>query len=186
MKRADICLILEGTYPFVSGGVSSWVHHLTSRLTDHTFSILHISPKRGFFDEHVYTMPDNIVGVREVYLHDYVLSSKGRPADLRDKVLRFRNLAEDMREGRSGSFAAFLKALQSDGNEGFSSFDLLQTHESWRVLVDTYRAEADDESFLNFFWTWRYAYLPLFNLLSTKIPRARVYHTISTGYAGML
>ncbi len=187
MKRADVCLILEGTYPFVSGGVSSWVHHLTSRLPDHTFSILHISPKRGFYENgHVYDMPDNIVGVREVYLHDYVLSGRGRPTDLRDKVLRFRNLAEDMRSGHSGSFAAFLRALQSEGNEGFSSFDLLQTYESWKVLVDTYHKEAGDESFLNFFWTWRYAYLPLFNLLSTKIPKAKVYHTISTGYAGML
>ena len=101
MRRADVCLILEGTYPFVSGGVSSWVHHLTSKLPDHTFSILHISPKRGFYENgHVYKMPDNIVGVREVYLHDYVLSGKGRPSDLRDKVLRFRNLAEDMRSGR--------------------------------------------------------------------------------------
>ena len=25
---ADVCLILEGTYPFVLGGVSSWVHDL--------------------------------------------------------------------------------------------------------------------------------------------------------------
>lgn len=185
--KADICLVLEGTYPFVSGGVSSWVHHLTSQLPHITFTILHISPKRGFYPKGpVYTMPPNIAGVDEVFLHDYVISSKGRPSDLRGKVLKFRGLVEDMREGRSGSFGAFLKALQEDGNEGFSSFDLLQTYESWEVLVENYRKEAGDESFLNFFWTWRYAYLPLFNLLSAKIPKARTYHTISTGYAGML
>ncbi|MDH3592289.1 MAG: GT4 family glycosyltransferase PelF [Planctomycetota bacterium] len=187
MRRADVCLVLEGTYPFVSGGVSSWVHHLTSQLPHLTFYVLHISPKRGFYPKGaVYEMPKNILGVQEVFLHDYVVSAKGRPTDLREKVLRFRGLVHDMQQGRSGSFAAFLEALQQDGNEGFSSFDLLQTHESWQVLVESYRAEASDESFLNFFWTWRYAYLPLFNLLSTKIPRARVYHTISTGYAGML
>ncbi len=183
----DVCLILEGTYPFVSGGVSSWVHHLTSKLPHISFYILHISPKRGFYTKgHVYDMPDNVKGVREVYLHDYVLSSKGRPTGLAEKVEFFRQLVEDMREGRSGSFAAFLRALQSEGNEGFSAFDLLQTFESWEVLVDNYRREAGNESFLNFFWTWRYAYLPLFNLLSARIPRARVYHTISTGYAGLL
>jgi len=187
MKKADVCLILEGTYPFVSGGVSSWVHHLTSELDDLTFSVLHISPKRGFYPKGpVYEMPSNIVGVQEVFLHDYVLSAKGRPADLREKVDRFRALVEDMREGRSGSFAAFLHALQQEGDEGFSAFDLLQTYDSWDVLVKSYREEAGDESFLNFFWTWRYAYLPLFNLLSAKIPPAGLYHTISTGYAGML
>ncbi len=167
MKKADVCLILEGTYPFVSGGVSSWVHHLTSQLDDLTFSVLHISPKRGFYPKGpVYEMPPNIVGVQEVFLHDYVLNAKGRPADLREKVERFRALVGDMREGKSGSFAAFLHALQQEGGEGFSAFDLLQTFDSWDVLVKSYREEAEDESFQNFFWTWRYAYLPLFNLLS--------------------
>jgi len=185
--KSDICLVLEGTYPFVSGGVSSWVHHLTSQLPHLTFSILHISPKRGFYTKgHVYEMPKNIVGVKEVYLHDYSLLAKGRPNDLRDKVERFRSLVHDMREGKSGSFGAFLDALQEEGEHGFSAYDLLQTWESWDVLVETYNRDAVDESFLNFFWTWRYCYLPLFNLLSADIPRAGVYHTISTGYAGLL
>ena len=184
---ADICLILEGTYPFVSGGVSSWVHHLATNLPDLTFTILHISPKRGYYTKGpVYEMPSNILALREVPLHEYVISAKGRPTDVRSKVQRFRALVHDMQEQRSGSFAAFLHSLQAEGNEGFSSFDLLQTQESWDVLVESYRAEACEESFLNFFWTWRYAYLPLFNLLSAKIPKARVYHTISTGYAGLL
>jgi len=187
MKKADICLVLEGTYPFVSGGVSSWVHILTSQLPHLTFSVLHISPKRGFYTKGpVYRMPPNILGVREVYLHDYVLSSRGRPMDLRQKVEHFRALVRDMVDGRAGSFARFLKALQQEGDEGLSSWDLLQTPESWDVLVENYRREAEQESFLNFFWTWRYAYLPLFNLLSAKIPPAHVYHTISTGYAGLL
>ncbi|MHC4955126.1 MAG: GT4 family glycosyltransferase PelF [Planctomycetota bacterium] len=187
MKTADVCLVLEGTYPFVSGGVSSWVHRLTSDLPDHTFRILHISPKRGFYTKGpVYEMPKNILGVQEVHLHDYVLSARGRPTDLRGKVERFRGLVNDMHENKSGAFANFLDALQAERGEGFSSFDLLQTHESWNVLVEAYRREAGDESFLNFFWTWRYAYLPLFNLLSAPIPKARVYHTISTGYAGLL
>ncbi|MFO0985029.1 MAG: GT4 family glycosyltransferase PelF, partial [Planctomycetota bacterium] len=58
--------------------------------------------------------------------------------------------------------------------------------QGWEVLVEAYRHEAADESFLNFFWTWRYAYLPLFNLLSCKVPEAKLYHTICTGYAGLL
>ena len=106
-------------------------------------------------------MPKNILGVQEVYLHDYVLSARGRPSDLRGKVERFRALVHDMHDAKSGAFSAFLDALQAERGEGFSSFDLLQTHESWDVLVESYRREAAKESFLNFFWTWRYAYLPL-------------------------
>lgn len=185
--KADICLVLEGTYPFVSGGVSSWVHHLMSQLPQYKFTILHISPKRGFYTKGpVYKMPPNVVGLKEIYLHDYSLMPARRPEDLRGKVDRFRALVEDMREGKSGAFPAFLHALQREGKDVVSAFDLLQTPESWDVLVETYRAEAREESFLNFFWTWRYAYLPLFNLLGAAIPKVGLFHTISTGYAGLL
>ena len=27
----DVCLLVEGTYPFVAGGVSSWVHDIIMR-----------------------------------------------------------------------------------------------------------------------------------------------------------
>jgi len=39
---AHICLILEGTYPFITGGVSNRVHMLVSGIPEHDFSIAHI------------------------------------------------------------------------------------------------------------------------------------------------
>ena len=41
-------------------------------------------------------------------------------------------------------------------------------------------------SFLDFFWAWRALLGGLFATLEFELPRARVYHTISTGYAGVL
>ncbi|CUT02580.1 GT4 family glycosyltransferase PelF [Candidatus Chrysopegis kryptomonas] len=38
----DVCLILEGTYPYVIGGVSKWVHELVKNLNHLKFSILHL------------------------------------------------------------------------------------------------------------------------------------------------
>jgi glycosyltransferase involved in cell wall biosynthesis len=40
-------------------------------------------------------------------------------------------------------------------------------------------------SFLHFYWAWRALFGGLFATLKAPLPRARVYHTISTGYAGM-
>ena len=37
--KTDICLLLEGTYPYVMGGVAQWVHHLTGALQEYTFSL---------------------------------------------------------------------------------------------------------------------------------------------------
>ena len=36
---ADIGLLLEGTYPYIRGGVSSWVHQIISGLPDIRFAI---------------------------------------------------------------------------------------------------------------------------------------------------
>jgi glycosyltransferase involved in cell wall biosynthesis len=40
-------------------------------------------------------------------------------------------------------------------------------------------------SFLHFYWAWRALFGGLFATLKAPLPKAMVYHTISTGYAGM-
>ena len=41
---ADVCLILEGAYPFIVGGVSHWTHALIRQLPDLKFHLLTIQP----------------------------------------------------------------------------------------------------------------------------------------------
>jgi hypothetical protein len=43
----DICLILEGTYPYITGGVSTWVHALISGLPEFDFSLVHLMVRDG-------------------------------------------------------------------------------------------------------------------------------------------
>jgi len=38
--HADVCLLLEGTYPYVRGGVSTWVKQLIERMPTLRFSII--------------------------------------------------------------------------------------------------------------------------------------------------
>ncbi|WP_261887424.1 DUF3492 domain-containing protein [Vibrio aerogenes] len=38
--KADVILVLEGTYPYVRGGVSSWVHQLIHGLPSVTFELV--------------------------------------------------------------------------------------------------------------------------------------------------
>lgn len=184
---ADICLVLEGTYPFVRGGVSSWVHHLVDALSHLSFAILHVTPRRGYYERGpLYEVPDNVVSIDEVYLHDYSLPPLSRSRAVRRKVQRFRSFVEDMLAGESDSFPQFLEALDTETAARVDAASLLQSPAGWDVLVDAYEADAREESFLNFFWTWRYAFMPLFNVLRARVPEASLYHTISTGYAGLI
>src|SRR5512140_699970 len=65
--RADVCLLLEGTYPYVAGGVSSWVHVIISNLPDLSFTLLHIGAQRGTYGPPRYTLPANVAGLSELY-----------------------------------------------------------------------------------------------------------------------
>ena len=41
----DVCLILEGTYPYIVGGVSTWVHALIGGLPQFDFSLVHLTAR---------------------------------------------------------------------------------------------------------------------------------------------
>ena len=58
-KHYDVCLILEGTYPYVTGGVSSWVHNLIKSLPNIRFCALGIFPTPADTAKPKYEIPDN-------------------------------------------------------------------------------------------------------------------------------
>ena len=76
---ADVCLLLEGTYPFVPGGVSSWVHQIVSSMPDVRFAVVHVSPTPGHYRERVFEVPDNVIDVSETFLTRPRPRRLGRP-----------------------------------------------------------------------------------------------------------
>ena len=74
-----ICVILEGCYPYVTGGVSTWMHQYIKAMPEHEFVLLTIgasSEDRGTFK---YELPENIVEVKEIFLQDALkLTSDGK------------------------------------------------------------------------------------------------------------
>jgi glycosyltransferase involved in cell wall biosynthesis len=63
---------------------------------------------------------------------------------------------------------------------------MLDSPAAWDMLLRMYNAGLDDNSFLDYFWSWRSLLAGMYSVLQAKIPPARVYHAISTGYAGLL
>lgn len=186
--RADIVLVLEGTYPFVMGGVSSWVHRIVGQMPDFRFGIVHIAPRVHFYgDKPAYKLPGNVVFLDEVGLvpepREPRPHRRRRHGALLEAIwsalLRLRGGDESVLK-ELPAHAARLRAV------GLGPDDVLASEACWRAVVGCYQAEASDQSFLNFFWTWRFAYQPIVELLFYRVPRAGMYHTVSTGYAGML
>lgn len=62
----DVCLILEGSYPYVTGGVSAWVHDLVTGMPDVEFSVAHVRDEDASAARLAYTLPENVVSLVEV------------------------------------------------------------------------------------------------------------------------
>src|SRR5262245_15546030 len=80
MHKAQICLLPEGTYPFVRGGVSAWLHQLIEGLPELRFSLVFIGGRRADYGKAHYRLPDNVVHLEAHYLEDSLRGVSGQRA----------------------------------------------------------------------------------------------------------
>ena len=185
--KTDICLILEGTYPYVTGGVSSWVHRLVSSLHEFTFSLAVILPRKGEFRERKYTLPENIKNITDIYLHETDLPdthAKKLPKHAWNDVDNFHRCP--VHHEKLDKFESIYKNFFNSETRSFSPKEIPDSKQAWEILHRLYQEKASDESFMDYFWTFRFMHYPMFKILSAEFPEASVYHTVSTGYAGLL
>jgi glycosyltransferase involved in cell wall biosynthesis len=188
LPTADVCLILEGTYPYVRGGVSSWVHELITGLPEVSFALLAISATRRGTTERRYELPRNVCSFAEVYIHELVADA-GRRCPARHKEAAWRVVKQfhgHRGPGRHHSGLALIEATSHPKRQSLSVRDAFFSRESWDYVLERYQERAPESSFIDYFWTWRAIHAPLFQTLIAEVPPARVYHATSTGYAGLL
>ena len=179
-----ICIVAEGCYPYVVGGVSSWIHSMIKTFSKHEFVVLAIVSNRSQRGKFVYDMPENVSEVHEVYLEDsdYIGEKlkKNRKIHLNDReynALRSLLLNRDVEwEPLFNMFA----------NRKFSFNDMLMGKDFMRAVRECYQIRYPEVVFSDFLWTMRSIYLPLFLVLDTNLPQADLYHCVATGYAGVL
>ena len=180
----DVCLLLEGTYPYTPGGVSSWVHDLVGGLAPLTFHVVSLLPGTTVPARN-YTLPANIAGLS----HVFVRSLPAGPRRIRHADRLFAALAKPMariqEDGGLRDIAAVSLALEPHRRR-IGSRVLLNSRSAWDLLHSMYRAAYASNSFLDYFWAWRCLQEGLFSVMLAPLPPARVYHTVSTGFAGLL
>lgn len=179
-----ICIVAEGCYPYVVGGVSSWVNSMIKTFPDYQYTVLSIVANRSFRGKFVYDLPENVVEVHELYLEDYdfrgTKSNKMRRIKMTDTEFEaIKSLLINQKVDWDTLFHFF-------GENDFSLNDLLMGPQFLQAVKDCYRIRYPEVVFSDFLWTMRSMYLPLFLTLKMKLPKADLYHCVATGYAGVL
>jgi glycosyltransferase involved in cell wall biosynthesis len=184
---ADICLIVEGAYPYVMGGVSSWIQSLVTNLPSVTFAIMYIGSIPDPQRKAVYKMPGNVIEFREVFISDINRVRKPKSTKYAASAWHdFYALHEAIAMGKPYDAHRLLPILRQPDFAGLTVSELFHARESWELLVKLYEGYAIEQSFVDFLWTFRFTYLTIFSIFEATLPQAHVYHAVSTGFSGLL
>lgn len=183
---ADVCLILEGTYPFTKGGVSTWTHDLISMQPHLSFYVVALvapdaDPKLA------YELPTNIVGLNIIRLQHLPKPKDKLLCDTHRQLIDQLKLTLPSLVGSvdQEKFDSLLR-LFSINRHSLGETELLNNFDIWNLIQSMYQNDQPLSPFLDYYWSWRGVFGGLFSILLAELPSARLYHAISTGYAGLL
>lgn len=177
-----ICLILEGCYPYINGGVSTWMHQYINEMPEHEFVLWVIGAKAEDKDKFVYQLPPNVVAVQQVFLDD---------------ALRVKDSGAFEHRFTKAEKQALKKLVLSDKPDWDLLFELyqvkkinpmayLKSRSFLETLIESCQSELPYIAFADAFHSVRSRLLPVLYLMGTEIPEADCYHAICTGYGGLL
>ena len=177
-----ICLMLEGSYPHVTGGVSTWAHMLIKNMPEHQFTVFSIGAEEKYRGAFKYELPPNVTSVKEMFL-DEMLKVKGNYGMkyrlTSEMVINLKKLIT----GEKVCWDHIFKALHE--NRIKNEMDFFMSINFFDIIRDAYEEGYSGVPFTEFFWTVRSMLVPLFFLLANRMPKADVYHSAATGYAGI-
>ena len=182
-QRADVCLILEGTYPYVSGGVSTWTHHLLLAQAHLSFALVCLVPEGAELVPR-YDVPSNVTRITQIRVGALPKGARWLP-ETNALLNRLEvPLLKLLAGGGLDEIAAIWKEIAPLRSRAGRRV-LLNSREAWDLVLRMYHATHPDSAFLDYFWSWRAILGGIHSVLLGEVPPARLYHTLSTGYAGL-
>lgn len=175
-------MILEGCYPYVRGGVSSWMHGYISAMPQHEFVLWVIGAESKDKGKYKYELPPNVVEIHEVFLDDALnipVMKKTAVDFTPEEVLAHERLIACDNPDWGVIFKKY--SIQKTNVHSF-----LMSEEFLEILLKMCKRDYPFVSFAELFHTVRSMLLPALYLISQDIPEADIYHSTSTGYGGLL
>jgi glycosyltransferase involved in cell wall biosynthesis len=178
-RKPAVCLILEGSYPYITGGVSAWVHQLILYLKDIDFVLYTISPAED--QPRRYELPPNVVDHKDMVLSAPVRTRR-RPAQRSALIDQITGMHQMLLAGNAPELGGIVGQIP----KGYSLYaDAIKSDAGWHLLSSRNQRTNPAYPFSDFFWAWKSAHDMMFAILGDNAPEADLYHPVSTGYAGL-
>lgn len=176
-------MLFEGSYPHVTGGVSTWAQILIKNIDQYQFLLYTISAESRNEGKFKYALPENVISVQEIFL-DKILEGKGRYGKRYHLSRSVRKNLKALIAGRDIEWEPILEMIKKRTIK--NSLDFFMSMDFFDILRDAYFENYSKVPFTDFFWTIRSMLLPLFYLIQQPVPKADLYHSASNGYTGFV
>ena len=148
-----ICIVAEGCYPYVVGGVSGWVHSMIKTFPKQEFILLTIIASRELSGKFAYELPENVTEVHELYLEDADWGGVNKRHKTRlnkEEYHALRSLLLNHEVEWDAMFDFFR-------NHKVSINQLLMGEDFYHAVLDCYNLQYPDIVFSDFLWTCRFS-----------------------------
>ena len=186
-NAVDVCLVVEGCYPYRRGGVSNWVDTLLRDQAALSFAVISIQPP-GLELPPLYSLPSNVRAFHRLPLGPTTHAWR-RMHPLADDVLDelVDTLADFSTTGKLQMLARIIQLARDVMTlNAIALTDLVDSKLGWDIACRMYRKTAPKVSFREYYWAWRALFGGLLAIIACPLPRATVFHSVSTGFAGLL
>lgn len=175
-----IGLVVEGSYPYVSGGVASWVQMIMTQFPEHEFTIFAIVPSITSNQTYQYTIPGNVAEIVVIPLISEEAEKRIKPSLTKEEVL----ILQKWFTFQSADSQAL--ELIANPNKIGTLDAFFESPAFYQIVKESYFYEESSGSFLDYFWMWRSMFTPIIRILQIKLPELDLVHAVSTGYGGLL
>ncbi len=165
----------------MTGGVSTWIHQYMTALPQHEFVIWAIASDASMKGKFKYTLPSNVVEVHELFLNDALKAKESikRHSYTPAQIETLRKFIDCDRPDWETLFAMYQ-------DQQIEPLSFLMSHQFLDILTDICKEEYTYTAFSDFFHTIRSMFLPVLYTIHAEVPKADLYHSIATGYSGIL
>ncbi|OQY33545.1 MAG: hypothetical protein B6241_07625 [Spirochaetaceae bacterium 4572_59] len=179
-SRLTVCIVLEGSYPYITGGVSAWVHDLIKNIPEVDFKLYTISPKA---DQPLrYELPPNVIESVDIVIGEpsgRILKTPKHPLRLMKEIARFHR---DMAENKDPDPEKMITMMPE---KTFLYHLAVKSRIGWRMIVKGNLKNNPLYPFSDYYWAWKSSHDLLFSIFGATPPEADIYHAVSTGFAGL-
>ena len=189
--NVDIMLFSEGAYPYVKGGVSAWLLQLIKGLPEYTFGVCFIGAQEmvdGKKMEISYEFPPNLKHLEVHYLFDNEdLPEPKRRKGSKEGFKAIESLYDSFVNSKGNDIPEMIQKI-SFYTKDVTFKDFLHSERSWEFMKKIYTRNCPDVPFVDYFWTLRNIHKPIWILaqIVEDLPKTKIFHSPSTGYAGFL